>query len=105
MKKINFKKRNGLVPAIIQDKKSGDILMLGYMNNKAFEKTLESGYVYFWSRSRNTLWKKGEKSGNVMLVNKIFLDCDNDSLLFQIDLLGNIACHSGKKSCFEIYEY
>lgn len=89
-----------LTPAIIQDSQTNDVLMLGYMNNKALQKTKETGFVYFWSRSRNRLWFKGETSGNRLKVIKIYSDCDNDTLLIKAELIGNNACHTGKKSCF-----
>lgn len=99
---IDFTKSNGLAPAIIQDYKSGNIYMLGYMNEEALQKTLETGWVYFYSRSRQTLWMKGEKSGNKLKVKDIFSDCDNDSILIKVKLNGNNVCHTGNKSCFYI---
>ncbi|MBI2036641.1 phosphoribosyl-AMP cyclohydrolase [Candidatus Microgenomates bacterium] len=98
--KLDFNKGNGLIPAIIQDDKSGEILMLGYMNEEALQKTKEEGWVYFWSRSRNKLWQKGEESGNKFKVKKIFQDCDNDTLLIRVALIGQNACHTGNKTCF-----
>lgn len=98
--KINFQKGNGLVPAIVQDYQSGDVLMLGYINKKAFQKILKERFVYFWSRSRKKLWSKGEESGNRLKVKKIFVDCDADAVLIQAKLVGKNACHSGNKSCF-----
>ena len=95
---INMK----LIPAIIQEKKSGEVLMLGYMNRKAMKLTKDSGYVYFWSRKRKRLWLKGEISGNKLIVKKIFVDCDNDSLLIKVKLLGKSVCHTGTKSCFQL---
>ncbi len=100
LKKLNFKNSEGLIPAIVQDFKSRDILMLGYMNKKALELSLESGWVHFWSRSRNKLWLKGEESGNKLKVVEITSDCDNDSLLVEVELVGKNACHTGSKSCF-----
>lgn len=97
---IDFKKGNGLVPVTIQEYKNGDVLMLGYMNEEAFQKTLETGWVYLWSRSRQKLWMKGEESGNKLKVRKIYTDCDNDSLLVKIELNGSNVCHTGNKSCF-----
>jgi phosphoribosyl-AMP cyclohydrolase len=97
---IDFKKGNGLVPAIIQSYESGEVLMLGYMNDKALQKTFETGWVYFWSRSRQKLWMKGEESGNKLRVKEIHLDCDNDSLLVKVELIGKSVCHTGNKSCF-----
>ncbi len=97
---INFEKGNGLVPAVIQDYKSGEVLMLGYMNQEALQKTLETGFVYFWSRSRNKLWMKGEESGNKLKVKEILQDCDGDSVLIKAELVGTNVCHTGNKSCF-----
>jgi phosphoribosyl-AMP cyclohydrolase len=95
---LNF--QDGLIPAIIQDRHSGKVLMLGYMNNEAFEKTLKSGYVTFFSRSRQKLWTKGETSGYHLLVREIRVDCDHDALLVQAELQGLGCCHMGYKSCF-----
>lgn len=96
--KMNY--QNGLIPVVIQEMKTGDVLMLGYMNFEAFEKTLKTGYVYFWSRSNKRLWLKGETSGNKLQVNNIYIDCDKDALLIQVKLLGNNTCHRGVKTCF-----
>lgn len=98
--KINFEKNNGLVPAIIQDNKSGVVLMLGFMNQEALKKTVNSGWVYFWSRSRGKLWMKGEESGNKLKVREILEDCDKDALLVKVELMGKNTCHTGNKSCF-----
>ncbi len=98
--KLDFKKGNGLIPAIIQDNKSGEVLMLGYMNKEALEKTKDSGWVYFWSRSRNKLWMKGEESGNKLKVKNILIDCDEDTALIKAELIGKNACHNGNKTCF-----
>jgi phosphoribosyl-AMP cyclohydrolase len=92
--------QDGLVPAIIQDRHSGKILMLGYMNAEAIDRTLESGYVTFFSRSRQKLWTKGETSGHHLRVREIRVDCDRDALLVQADLTGPGCCHMGYKSCF-----
>lgn len=97
---IDFTKNNGLVPTIIQDYQTGDVYMLGYMNEEALQKTFETSYVYFWSRSRQKLWMKGEKSGNKLKIKEIYSDCDNDSLLIKVELIGNNACHTGNISCF-----
>ena len=91
---------NGLVPTIIQDEITKDVYMLGYMSKKALQKTCETGRVYFWSRSRNKLWLKGEVSGNTLQVNKIYIDCDDDTLLISVTLIGNNVCHTGSKTCF-----
>lgn len=100
MKKLDFKKGNGLIPAIIQDEKSGDVFMLGYMNEQSLEKTKETGRVHFWSRSRNKLWMKGEESGNILKVQEIFVDCDADTILIKVTLQGNAVCHTKNKTCF-----
>lgn len=100
MKSIDFTKQNGLVPAVIQEAGTGEILMLGYMNSEALQKTQETGWVHFWSRKRQKLWMKGEESGNKLKVKEIFTDCDNDSLLVKVELIGKNVCHTGKKSCF-----
>ncbi len=97
--KINFDKQNGLVPAVIQDSKSGQVLMLAYMNEEALQKTMESGKTWFYSRSRQELWMKGETSGHVQEVREICYDCDEDALLIKVDQKG-AACHTGHYSCF-----
>jgi phosphoribosyl-AMP cyclohydrolase len=100
LKTIDFKKGGGLIPAIIQDYKNKEIYMLGYMNSSSFKKTIKTKYVYFWSRSRNKLWLKGEKSGNKLKVINIYTDCDSDTLLIKVKLLGKYVCHTGNKTCF-----
>lgn len=97
---INFEKGNGLVPAIIQDYKSGEVLMLGFMNKEALQKTVDSGWVYFWSRSKKRLWMKGEESGNKLKVKEMFKDCDKDALLIKVELIGKSVCHIGNRTCF-----
>ncbi|MGE5327663.1 MAG: phosphoribosyl-AMP cyclohydrolase [Deltaproteobacteria bacterium] len=97
---MEFKLQDGLIPAIIQDKHSGKVLMLGYMNEEAYDRTLHSGYVTFFSRSRQKLWTKGETSGHKLRVREIRVDCDLDALLIQADLTGPGCCHMGYKSCF-----
>ena len=97
---IDFDKMQGLVPAIVQDA-TGDILMLGFMNHEAYEKTLAVGYVTFYSRTRNELWTKGETSGNRLKVISASTDCDCDSLLIQVEVEGaGVVCHEGTRSCF-----
>lgn len=98
--KIDFKKLNGLVPAIIQDYKTKEVLMLGFMNQLSLKKTLATGTTWFYSRTRKKLWNKGETSGNYQIVKKIFFDCDNDSLLILVNQKGNVACHTKNRSCF-----
>ncbi len=90
---------DGLVPVIAQDDATGDVLMLAYMNREALERTLQSGRAWFWSRARQTLWKKGESSGNEQVVRGVYLDCDGDALLLRVDPLGP-ACHTGHRTCF-----
>lgn len=96
----NFNKTDGLVPAIVQDAETKDVLMLAYMNRESWEKTLQSGKATFWSRSRQKLWLKGESSGHVQIVKGIYLDCDDDTILLQVEQLGGAACHTGYRSCF-----
>jgi phosphoribosyl-AMP cyclohydrolase len=91
---------DGLLPAVIQDRHSGKVLMLGYMNAEAYERTLESGFVTFFSRTRQKLWTKGETSGHRLRVREIRVDCDHDALLIQADLTGPGCCHLGYRSCF-----
>jgi phosphoribosyl-AMP cyclohydrolase len=95
---LKFDER-GLIPAIIQDAENGDVLMLGYMNEESIKRTLESGQVWFWSRSRQELWHKGATSGNYLNLRAIFKDCDTDTLLLQVDATGPV-CHTGNRSCF-----
>lgn len=100
MIKIDFRKASGLVPAVIQDAETAEVLMLGYMNEEAFEKTNITGDVYFWSRSRKKLWLKGEVSGNRLKVIEILADCDGDTLLVKVKLIGQAVCHTGQRTCF-----
>ena len=97
---IDFKKGEGLIPVIIQDASTNEILMLGYMNQESWEKTLETGRACFWSRSRKKLWLKGETSGHFQEVKEIYLDCDGDTLVLKVNQMGGAACHTGFKSCF-----
>lgn len=97
---IDFKKNYGLVPVIIQDEATNCVLMLGYMNDIALQKTQETGFVCFWSRSRNKFWMKGEESGNKLEVKSIYIDCDKDTLLIKAKLIGEAACHTGEYTCF-----
>ncbi|HAW60608.1 MAG TPA: phosphoribosyl-AMP cyclohydrolase, partial [Actinobacteria bacterium] len=90
---------DGLIPAIVQDFKTGEVLMLAYMNQESLRRTLESGETWFWSRSRQELWHKGITSGNVQKVKEIRYDCDEDTLLVLVEQIG-VACHTGKRSCF-----
>lgn len=91
--------QQGLIPAIVQDYHSGEVLMLAYMNKESLQKTMETGLTWFWSRSRQKLWQKGETSGHIQKVKEIFYDCDADALLIKADQTGP-ACHTGNRSCF-----
>ena len=99
--KIDFAKDGGLVAGIVQDAKTGQILMLGFLNEQSYAKTLETGFVTFWSRTRSKLWMKGETSGNRLRVVSAATDCDNDALLFRVEVEGDgLVCHEGTVSCF-----
>ena len=100
MVELDFEKSGGLIPAIAQDWQTGDVLMLAYINKISWEETLKSGYATYWSRSRSKLWKKGEESGNVQKVKEIFVDCDQDTVIFKVEQIGGSACHEGYRSCF-----
>jgi len=97
---LDFSKLNGLVTAVIQDHKTGRVLMVGFMNDEAFRQTVETGRVTFFSRSRNKLWLKGETSGHFLIVKEISTDCDRDALLIKAEALGPGVCHDGYESCF-----
>jgi phosphoribosyl-ATP pyrophosphohydrolase/phosphoribosyl-AMP cyclohydrolase len=98
---IDFNKMQGLAPAVIQDDASGELLMLGFMNAEALDVTLRSGFVTFYSRTRQTLWTKGETSGNRLQVISALTDCDRDTILFRVRVLGEgKVCHTGSRSCF-----
>jgi phosphoribosyl-AMP cyclohydrolase len=98
---IDFEKMQGLTPAIVQDAANGEVLMLGFMNREAWIRTLGTGYVTFYSRTRNELWTKGETSGNRLKVLFASTDCDRDSLLIQVEVEGaGVVCHEGTRSCF-----
>ncbi len=97
---VDFAKAKGLVPAIVQDRTTGEVLMLGYMNEAALGATLESGNTTFFSRSRGRLWVKGEHSGHTLKAREVLVDCDADTVLVKVDALGPGACHEGYRSCF-----
>ena len=98
---MDFSKLNGLIPAVIQDDASGEVLMVGFMNDEALALTRETGYATFFSRSRNTLWKKGETSGNRLAVTSLFTDCDDDTVLVKVRREGDgNVCHLNRRSCF-----
>lgn len=97
---IDFEKNQGLVPVIVQDWKTGEVLMIAYMNAESWAKTQETGKACFWSRSRKKIWLKGKTSGHVQIVKEVYLDCDNDALLLKVEQVGGAACHTGYRSCF-----
>ncbi len=97
---INFKKGNGLLPVIVQDFTSNDVLMLAYINEEAWQKTIATGKAHFWSRSRQKLWLKGESSSHFQIIKEILLDCDEDTIVFKVEQQGGAACHKGYRSCF-----
>jgi phosphoribosyl-AMP cyclohydrolase len=97
---LDFRKQKGLVPAIVQDAETGEVLMLAYMNQESFEETLRTGKACYFSRSRNTLWRKGEESGNVQQIVEVRIDCDKDTILLKVNQVGRAACHTGYRSCF-----
>lgn len=96
---IDFARSGGLVPVIVQDEETKDILMVAYANREALERTVNTGRAWFWSRSRNKLWMKGEESGNTQQVKKIMVDCDSDALVYLVEPAGP-ACHTGNRTCF-----
>ena len=101
MLQLDFSKSaDGLIPAIAQDWQTGDVLMLAYINEEAWHKTLETGVATYWTRSRKKLWIKGETSGNIQKVKEILVDCDLDTVIFKIEQVGDAACHEGFRSCF-----
>ena len=98
---IDFAKMDGLVPGVVQDAVTGEMLMLGFLNEESYRKTLESGFVTFWSRTRGKLWMKGETSGNRLKIVSASTDCDSDALLFKVQVEGDgLVCHEGTISCF-----
>ena len=98
---IDFEKMDGLAPGIVQDARTGEVLMLGFLNPASYAKTLETGFVTFWSRTRQKLWMKGETSGNRLRVVSVSTDCDQDTLLFRVEVEGDgLVCHEGTVSCF-----
>jgi phosphoribosyl-AMP cyclohydrolase len=100
MREPDFEKRGGMVPAIAQDARSGEILMIAYMNREAWQHTLTTGRATYWSTSRGSLWVKGETSGHVQEVREIRVDCDADAVLLKVEQVGGVACHMGYASCF-----
>ncbi len=97
---LDFSKGNGLLPAITQDHESGKVLMLAYINQAAWDRTLETGEAHYWSRSRQELWHKGGTSGHVQKIREIYADCDNDTVVYRVEQIGGAACHTGYETCF-----
>jgi len=97
---LDFAKGGGLIPAIVQDWKTGEVLMLAYLNAESFQRTRETGRMHYYSRSRDRIWQKGETSGHVQEVKEILVDCDADAVVFRIHQVGGAACHTGYRSCF-----
>jgi phosphoribosyl-AMP cyclohydrolase len=97
---LDFGKMGGLLPAIVQDVATGEVLMLAFMNSEAWERTLATGEAHYYSRTRNQIWHKGESSGHVQRVKEIWLDCDQDTVLLKVEQVGGAACHTGHRSCF-----
>ncbi|MFP8871108.1 MAG: phosphoribosyl-AMP cyclohydrolase [Myxococcota bacterium] len=97
---IDFTKNDGLVTGIAQDHSTGEILMVAFLNEESLRLTLETGSVVYWSRSRKKLWRKGEESGNVQKVKSLYIDCDGDAVLMQVEQIGGAACHTGRRNCF-----
>ena len=100
MIELNFKKMGGLIPAVVQDYKTGEVLMLAFINQEAWEATLSTGKATYYSRTRQQLWIKGETSGNIQIIKDIRIDCDDDTVVLKVDQVGGAACHTGHKSCF-----
>jgi phosphoribosyl-AMP cyclohydrolase len=94
------KNKSGLIPAIAQDYRTNEVLMLAYINEEAFKKTIETGKAHYWSRSRNTIWLKGETSGHIQEIHDILVDCDADTVVYKVEQIGGAACHKGYSSCF-----
>jgi phosphoribosyl-AMP cyclohydrolase len=102
MVNLDFEKNGGLIPVIAQDYRSGEVLMLAFMNAQAWEETLRSGYATYFSRSRQELWVKGNTSGHRQVVKQIRIDCDQDTVLLKVEQIGDAACHTGYRSCFHL---
>ncbi|PCJ57022.1 MAG: phosphoribosyl-AMP cyclohydrolase [Planctomycetota bacterium] len=100
IKKLDFEKGNGLIPVVVQDHVSLEVIMFAYANEEALKKTIETDYAHYFSRSRQSLWKKGETSGNLQKMKDILFDCDSDTLLYKVEQIGGAACHTGRRSCF-----
>lgn len=103
---MDFSKLDGLIPAVIQDSVSGEVLMVGFMNQEALDRTLDTGFATFYSRTRQQLWMKGETSGNRLQVDRVLVDCDDDTIVFKVTRLGDgNVCHTGTRTCFRDYEW
>ena len=100
MDTLRFDKGNGLLPAIVQDHKTNEVLMMAFINEESWRKTLATGKAHYWSRSRGKLWLKGETSKHFQIIKEILVDCDEDTVIFKVEQLGNAACHTGHRSCF-----
>lgn len=101
MVSLDFSKsEDGLIPAIVQDYKTNEVLMLAYINQLAWDETLKSGKAHYWSRSRSKLWLKGESSGHIQKIHEILVDCDDDTVVYKVEQLGGAACHTGHRTCF-----
>lgn len=100
MIQLNFSKGNGLLPVVVQEHETGKVLMVAYINEASWKKTLQTKEAHYWSRSRQELWHKGATSGHVQKIKSIFVDCDNDTVLFQVEQVGGAACHTGYDTCF-----
>ena len=96
---LKFDEQTGLIPVVVQDIRSKEVLMVAYADREAVTKTLKTGYAHYWSRSRQSLWMKGETSGHIQKVNRVLVDCDYDTLLYEVEQKG-VACHTGKRTCF-----
>ena len=97
---LDFSKGGGLLPAIAQNHESGKVLMMAYINEASWKKTLETGEAHYWSRTRQEIWHKGGTSGHVQIIREVYADCDNDTVLFRVDQVGGAACHTGYETCF-----
>jgi phosphoribosyl-AMP cyclohydrolase len=97
---LDFDKQGGLVPAVVQDASDGQVLMLAFMNPESWQKTLDTGEAHYWSRTRQEIWHKGGTSGHVQKVKKVYVDCDDDTVLLVVEQVGGAACHTGHRSCF-----
>jgi len=98
--RVDWQKVDNLLPVIVQDENTSEVLMLAYMNKEALEKTLQTKKAHYFSRTKQRIWQKGESSGNIQRIKDIFIDCDNDTLLLKVEQVGGVACHTGRKSCF-----